>query len=465
MKNRLINISIAILLTSILFTVTACNDMPLNEADVIESNPIDTHDNIEMLADTFRMAQDEAEMPTGTFPAIHIEFELPLDRYVWGDAVVTMGGTADEFAFDGIDGKIRGRGNSSWRLEKQPFRIRFDEPRTMLDSNHAARDWTFIANHSDKSLMRNYSAYYLATLLDGMYFAPFARFVDVYFNGEYQGVYMLCIQVQVNEGRAELTYDPDPTISEFLIEMDSRVPYDDDSEEGVTFVTVHYRHYDILFPRGDELTSAHVEYIRDYLTRIGELIYAQDPTVFEYVHLPSIIDFYIVQELYKNVDVAYSSVFMQIRGQGEERRLEMGPVWDFDVSAGNAYFQGRNREGREYYSYYYGPHGLWAAWTNRWFRSLILMPEFLDATADRWNEIRDEEIRRTLARIRFMATHYQLAFERNFERWPILGEYVWPNPDRVVEIDTFMGQVDYLLEFLEIRAEAFGDYLNRERSS
>jgi hypothetical protein len=157
---------------------------------------------------------------------------------------------------------------------------------------------------------------------------------------------------------------------------------------------------------------------------------------------------------------------MQIRGQGDNRRLEMGPVWDFDVSAGNTYFQGRNREDnpdREYYPYYYSPHGLWAAWTNRWFRSLMHNPIFFDAVASRWNEIRDVEIWATINHIQYMSQQYQYAFERNFERWPIMGEFVWPNPDRVVAIDTFQGQVDYLVEWLEIRIEGFGDFLDTGR--
>ena len=63
-------------------------------------------------------------------------------------------------------------------------------------------------------------------------------------------------------------------------------------------------------------------------------------------------------------------------------------------------------------------------------------------------------------RIQYMAWRYHDAFERNFDRWPIMGEFVWPNPDRVVVIDTFAGQVDYLVEWLEIRIEGFGDFLH-----
>ncbi|MCL2015489.1 MAG: CotH kinase family protein [Defluviitaleaceae bacterium] len=410
-------------------------------------------------------AQDAqaAQNPTiystsATFPAVHITTNLPIDRRNWETAEITLSNASNaDFHFTAETGRIRGRGNSSWLLEKQPFRIRFDEPRTMLDSDHAARDWTFIANHSDKSLLRNYSAYHLASLLDGMNFAPFARFVDVYFNGEYQGVYMLSIQIQVIPGRAELTYHADPALSEFLFEMDWHVVNDDDSEEGVTFVTVNGRHYDILFPSGENLTLAHVEYLREYITKVEQLAIAQDNAIFDYIHLPSFVDFYIVQEFYKNVDVESSSVFMQLRGQGAERRLEMGPVWDFDIAAGNAYFQGDTLDG---YPYGYSPHGLWTAWVHLWYRNLMQMPVFFDAVATRWNAIRDVEIRQNIDHINATATRYQAAFERNFDRWQIMGEYIRPNPPELVEIDTFMGQVEYLVNFLEVRKIGFDQFLN-----
>jgi len=32
----------------------------------------------------------------------------------------------------------------------------------------------------------------------------------------------------------------------------------------------------------------------------------------------------------KNQDIGRFSVFMQIRGQGANRALEMGPLWDFN---------------------------------------------------------------------------------------------------------------------------------------
>jgi hypothetical protein len=391
------------------------------------------------------------------FPVLHITAEhhrIYRPAGEWVAAAFTLENT-EEVRFEGVTGRIRGRGNSSWGLDKKPFRIRFDQARELLDAGHAARDWTFIANHSDKALMRNYSAYYLAGLLDGMSYAPYARFVDVYFNGEYQGVYQLCIQVsEVREGRVDLTYDEDPYTCEYLLELNRRIHHNDvdpgsEGVEGVDYVTVDGRHYEIRFPDpgGERLTPAHVAYIRRYIAAADRLIQARDPEVFDLIDKASFIDYYLVQELYKTYDISSLSVFMQIRGQGEERRLEKGPVWDLDIAAGNCYYQ--DRDGRHGG---YGPTGLWAGTANSWFRRLLDMPEYFDAVSARWADIRDREIKQTIEHIETMAERHRLSFERNFIRWPVMGEYIWPNPQEVVAIDSFEGQVGYLTDFLRKRA-------------
>jgi hypothetical protein len=238
------------------------------------------------------------------------------------------------------------------------------------------------------------------------------------------------------------------------LELNRRIHHNDtnpgtEGVEGVDYITVDGRHYEILFPRpgSDDLTPAHIAYLRTYISWTDNLIRDRNPDVFNYIDKDSFIDFYLVNELYKNYDISSLSVFMQIRGQGGERRLEKGPVWDFDISAGNCYYQDRDgHHGR------YGPRGLWAGTANSWFRRLLDMPEYRSAAAARWREIRNAEIKQTIEHIETMAEYYRVSFERNFIRWPVMGEYIWPNPQEVVDIVSFEGQVEYLTGFLRERA-------------
>ena len=405
-----------------------------------------------------QMQSVNAERPWD-FPSLHIDGidDQEIHRREWlRDISISMSSPQNpQYNFENATGRIRGRGNSSWGMEKRPFRIRFDNhyTRSMLDSGYAARDWTLIASHQDMSFMRHYSAYHFSELLGSMDFSPFARFVHLYFDGQYQGVYMLSDQIGAGPGRAELTYSSDPYESEFLIHLNMRAHYND-AVDGVDFITVNRSRYDFRFPSGEDLTPEHLQYVIDHLTHVDTMINTQDPQLFDYIDLPSFVDFYIINELYKDQDAGRFSVFLQIRGTGNNRRLEMGPVWDFDIAVGNAYYQGQpyhsvdgllNTSG-------YRPDGFWMSLEHRWYRALMLNPVFFDAVIQRWEQVREDQFPALIDHINFMATHYQRDFERNFQRWPILGVYHWPNPDAVVQITTFLGHVDFVTNFLTTRA-------------
>lgn len=100
----------------------------------------------------------------------------------------------------GLQSKIRGRGNASWGFPKKPYRIKFAEKQRVLGSPSSDKSWTLISNHGDKTLMRNILAFEVSRRV-GMAYTPFCTPVDVVMNGEYEGCYQLCDQVEVGTGR------------------------------------------------------------------------------------------------------------------------------------------------------------------------------------------------------------------------------------------------------------------------
>ena len=403
-------------------------------------------------------------------------------RTLWIDSLLTLTDPTGDIAFQEAAGRIRGRGRTSWSnqylREKRPLRVRFDGSgaerlRHMAGSPHAARNWILRSMHQDKSLLRDYSAFYLGNLLPGMYWSPFATFVHLYVNGEYMGVYMLTDERDTGEGRAQLTADADPALSEYLFEMDWRL-YRNDAVEGVDYVRVNTHPdgpregddhspssaragalqrdhlYEVRYPNDDVLTPAHMDYVRDMITAAGLALRAGDMAEIErLIDIDSLIDFYLVQELFQNVDAGFSSMFYQIMGQGEDRRIVLGPLWDFDVAAGNADWLNNQT-----------PYELYVNRRWYWGQALHNTPELRARMVQRWNRYFVPATHHMLAHIQAVATHYEASFERNFERFPIMGVYVWPNPPHVVEIDTFMGQVDYLVDFLTRRLNYLNEYFN-----
>ena len=386
------------------------------------------------------------------FPSLHITTyydPFTQDREFWHDGTVALTGALEEHNFEAVDARFRGRGNSTWwrGVDKRPLRIRFREPQPLM-SDYVARDWILLANQFDRSLLRNYSALYLGHLLDGLGFTPTPHHVHLYVNDEYMGVYLLTDERNVGPGRMSLEWHENPALSDFFLELDARAYRTGVPDE--TFVTVNGLHYDLRYP--DNLGPGHVDYVRDYLSAVSYAIRRQSfDQVLALIDLDSFVDFYIVQEFYKDVDARDLSTFMFITGTGEGRRLFKGPIWDFDLAAGNA----------EYQPLGYGPEGLYVAVFNYWYRYLMNRPEFFEAVQTRWNEIRHREVAQTIQRIGFVALRYQAEFERNFERHPdVMGREQMPTPQEILDIDNFLGHVLHLVNWLETRANWLDDFFN-----
>ncbi|MCL2194877.1 MAG: CotH kinase family protein [Oscillospiraceae bacterium] len=403
--------------------------------------------------------------PTTTdgLPSLHIRANgTPfVERNLWIDSTFELaGGGNSAHHFADATGRIRGRGNSTWwdLPGKRPLRIQFSSAQPMLDSGHAHREWILLANHGDMSLLRNYATLHIGAQLTGLYWTPFARNVHLYVNGRYMGVYTLADERDIGPGRARLTAHTDPAISEYLLEMDWRLYRN--GTQGVDFFRintsaagyVNNTHagvsnrdslYEIRWPNA---TPGHMEYARAFVERVSRAIRSRDfAAISAVLDVNSMADFMIVQELTRNPDAGFSSWFMQIRGQGDNRRLYMGPIWDFDTTFGNWYHD-------------ISPNGLFLQGQHYWFQNLMQTRQFRSLLAQRFNSIARPAITNTTTHVRQLATRYQACFARNFVRHPILGTAVWPNrtPPQMVAIATHPGHVDFLLDFITRRANYMG---------
>ena len=394
------------------------------------------------------------------FPSLFItapKHPFQQDRSYWQrDSSLTMTNTSPEFQFTDVDVRVRGRGNTTWIYgpDKRPLRIRFETPQPMLGSEYPHRDWILLANHFDRSLLRNHGAKYLGNLLTGMPWTPSSQFVHLYINGEYYGVYELTEERDVIVGRIELTHDPDPTISEYSLELNNHVIgwRASEFEEGVDYFELLTRAYQLRWPSGNLRNDGHFEYVHNYIQRTSNAIREHNwREITNLIDIPSFIDFYIVQELFKNADIARFSVFMQIRGQGDNRRLYLGPVWDFDQSSGNN-------------EYVESPEGRLVERDNYWYNYLMQIPAFKQAVTERWDEVKLTYIPQTIEHIYYMATTFEDSFNRNFERHPyIMGdifEWNWVHSYATAEIDTFIGQAEFLIDFLTLRKQWIDDFLH-----
>lgn len=400
-------------------------------------------------------AVPEADPPVQReFPSLHITSALHPFRQArefWHTGTLTLESDNESWAFEDVDVRLRGRGNSTWlnAPDKRPLRIRFEEPQPMFGSAYPHRDWILLANAFDNSLLRTHFAFYLSERMGRMGFVPSSQFLHLYINGEYKGVYQLTDERDIGPGRGEVVIDADPAVSEYWLEMDWRTQ---------DYFQVNGLWYDIRFPSGNALTDGHIAYAYQFIENVSLAIRSHNwQDIQALVDIPSMLDYYILQELVKDMDVNASSMFMQIRGQGENRRLYQGPVWDFDLSLGNArspWFIGDN------------PENISAARLHYWFRELVRVPEFRDLVIERWSELMEDEIPSAIESVRYMLATYRSAFERNFEAQPVLGVR-WggsPAPHRY-EITTWVGHVEWLLQFIQDRVAWLDAFYNSEAFS
>ena len=364
-------------------------------------------------------------------------------KEVYIPATVSISNVQDEWSLDEVEAGVRGRGNTSWEEPKKPYRIKFKSKQQIF--GHAkAKNWTLIANYCDKSLSRNYLAYTLASKMDGIEFSSMAEFVDLYLNDEYLGVYLLCDQMEVGEGRINIEEGSSDIDTGYFLEMDFRASMEGELDWDYFFVTNLFPAYTIKSPATDEdyYSQAQLYYIKDYLSNAYAAILSKDmQAIHQYIDINSFIDCYIVHELFCSLDVPFTSFYLYKKKSG---LLYAGPVWDFDRSSGNVNYGPGQKESHP------PTASLWAANMNPWYQALLSVPEIKTMLRKRLTDSQTN-IAEIIAECDTLTAKHNKSFERNFVKWPIMGVYVAPNPDDIVAIKTVKGQLAFLKDWLTAR--------------
>ena len=261
---------------------------------------------------------------------------------------------------------------------------------------------------------------------------------------------MLCDHLQVAEGKIEI----DESIAEdgdngYFIERDARAPLE--GTEGQDWFTVYDEPYAIKSPDVEsdlflQNKDAQISFISGYLSECIDTIENPDKAwseVESLIDVASFVDSYIVDELFANNDCGYSSCYFYKDKGG---KLVKGPLWDFDIAAGNVNYNMGNEETCPF------DKELWASEANSWYKKLLLREEFDNLVKQRLIDCK--ELLLEVISLADPASKssplflYPEAIQRNFSKWDIIGEEVWPSPKDVNEIDSVAGHYSYLHQWL-----------------
>lgn len=272
--------------------------------------------------------------------------------------------------------EIKGRGNSTWELPKKPFRLKLFKAQSIAGMP-SSKHWALLANFEDKSLSRTTLASDLGIYL-GMGYVPRSVPVELVLNGAHLGAYQLIEIVKIDPNRINITTinTKNNTITGgaiFELNLRRDEVYNFYTNAGVP---ISIKEPDDLNAKTPEIAAQHFDYLVNSLNRAEDALYGvsfADSAVGypKFFNVKSVIDFYLTVEITKNFDIGEYSVFKYIDTKNNNK-ITYGPIWDFDLSAGN----------RE------GPIGFKAKVENAWLRRFFEDPNFENLVKKKWLEKR-----------------------------------------------------------------------------
>ena len=371
------------------------------------------------------------------FPVMTIETENRSaieSKETYLTCLIDISNTESAYALSSESARIRGRGNSTWGMPKKPYKIKFDS-KVNLFGFGKAKEYTLIANYCDKSLSRNFFALEIANMI-GIDGTSSAQPINLYLNGTYQGVYLLCEQNEAGTNRVNIDTSLDQVDTGYLLELDAYAV--NEGIENIDYFLINSVPYAIKEPSTskEEFTQEHVSFIKDYLTDVYNSL-GQDSyeDIASQMDMESFAKCYIVHELFSCVDIGYSSFYMYKVGGG---KLYAGPVWDFDISSGNC----------NYVAEVNNAQILFAKTRNPWYNKLFTYSEFTALVKSILQEYSDQ-INDKIEELTDYQLEHKFNNEKNFDAWSILTIYVYPNPSTILAIKTFEGQLLFLQNWLQ----------------
>lgn len=349
---------------------------------------------------------------TGFIPSVHIQTQSGSMDFVNEDknnkesaemTIVTNSGAVD---FKGPLGYIKGRGSSTWNAPKKPYNIQLPRAQSLLGMSECA-NWCLLANYFDKSNLRNKITMDFALAI-GMPSTPESRFVDLYLNGEYAGLYLLTEKISVEKGSvdisdlaAETSLINTRTVSDYK-EIHTRNYKGFSINNNPEDITGGYllvlaqggrdEYYDSAFftDNGSAIglcspkhaSALQMEYIRRRINDFEKALYADDgynkdtgKRYTDYIDVDSWLKRLFVVNFFDCADSSFASQYFYKDKDGIDSRIYGDIVWDFDFSMGSYGLWG--------HSYHEADAFVTGGW---WYEQLFSHEDFFQKLTDEYKK-------------------------------------------------------------------------------
>lgn len=389
-----------------------------------------------------------------------------------GTALILLSGGG--LAYNGEFEDIHGRGNASWDQDKKGYNITLSKSAELPGLSHASEEYALVS-HTDKSYVRNRTSLEICRAAGGLALDYIT--VDLYINGEYQGLYELHEKVTAeNVGVTDLAQqnksrnagsgtpqqmttgiladdwntsvtgkwwdyhnEPSNVTGGYIIEANDAIRYE---ERKSGFITQLGAYFTMKSP--SRLSPAEYAYISSYVQQVEDTMVSSVGSdsydaLSQLIDVPSFEAKYLVEEVSKNIDTCVTSQFFY---KDTDDVLHAGPVWDHDW----AYGVDRVQEDVDYSD----PTG---------FSANVITGAFPWYQLLYYNAAFQEDVRRVYAdavapRIREIAEETIAAWQKDMEQSAVMDLIRWDSfacDDPAVVRDRFYQEGQAVADFLTAR--------------
>lgn len=361
---------------------------------------------------------------------------------------------------------IKVRGQSSAKFPKPGYSVEVrDNQGEGLDVSMLglppADDWVFHGPYVDKSMMRNALAHWL--FRQAGHYSPRTKHFDLYINGVYRGVYVLIEKIKRGKYRVDVSKLKETDISGddvtggYIWAFDKTgtntggMGNEDINKEG--FKTADGLNVIMHYPKKENLQQQQQAYLKKYLEDLENLFKnGKNGSGYEnYVDMTSALDYVLHEEVTNNSDSYWCSFFLHKPKESKGGKVTLGPAWDFNLAMSNGSQPengGNNNGGNNGFNWNMwggggmGGGGMGSSGTTGWQiestmktgMSGLKIPNWLlgmwkdshyqSELKKRWAELRSGvwHTKTMDVYLDSMKTYLTKAADRNFKRWPNLGQ-------------------------------------------
>ncbi len=404
--------------------------------------------------------QDGSDIPKEELPRIDITTEgghgiHSKDYYV--NSTISVSRCDEAYILTDCAAGVRVRGNSTAGAPKKPYRIKFETKQSMLGLNdgEAFKSWCLMADYFDSSMLRTWSTFAFAELLlGGKYYSSDSTPVEVYVNGEYMGVYLLCEQTQIDNDRIDIYEAKDGDTSlEIGYLMIGQGGRNDEPESIVVWpqITVRDRtgaemYFDGMnfALSGSGYTQAQKDYVSKYTSAVFKVVAAalyeekyydldrqgnmtlrpkrelqgktrtqlQIETIDAVFNIESAVRMCILDEIVKNLDAMTFNMYVDLSPNGDGR-LTLAAPWDFDFAMANTYYSSTHSTSGFYATNLSYSDGMR---TNLWYVMLGSIDWFETMCEDVWQDYYPQ-LQGVAMAVLERTYRYADAYDRDWDKW------------------------------------------------